>query len=114
LHLYLAAKKQIQKESKFTELIRLQQDSGLTVKEVCSNEGIVPSTFYCLRKKLQGSSGQSGFIPLIVKPSLSSKGTRNASRRNYPPDHITIDHVLLEGTPSANCILTNLKIFIWW
>ena len=86
----------MQKESKFSELIRLQQDSGLTVKEFCSNEGIVPSTFYYWRKKLQGSNGKNDFIPLIVKPSLSPQGTRNISRRNYPPRQSAEDHVLLE------------------
>ncbi len=86
----------MQKESKFSELIRLQQDSGLTVKEFCSNEGIVPSTFYYWRKKLQGDSGKNDFIPLIVKPSLSSLGTRSTKGRNYPTAQSTEDHVLLE------------------
>jgi hypothetical protein len=86
----------MQKESKFSELIRLQQDSGLTVKEFCSNEGIVPSTFYYWRKKLQGNGEKNDFIPLIVKPSLSSLGTRNAKGRNYPPAQSAEDHVLLE------------------
>ena len=86
----------MQKESKFSELIRLQQDSGLTVKEFCSNEGIVPSTFYYWKKKLQDGSGKNDFIPLVVKPSLSSLGTGNVNRRNYPPAQSTEDHVLLE------------------
>lgn len=96
LHLYLSTKKQMHKESKFSELIKLQQDTGLTVREFCSNEGIVPSTFYYWRKKLQGSRKKNDFIPLIVKPSLSSQGTRNVSRRNYPPEQSTEDNVLLE------------------
>ncbi|HYW97252.1 MAG TPA: transposase [Bacteroidales bacterium] len=86
----------MQKESRFLELIRLQQDSGLTVKEFCSNEGIVPSTFYYWKKKLQVTSGKNDFIPLIVKPSLSSQGNRNTSRRDYQSDQLTGDHVLLE------------------
>lgn len=84
------------KESRFSELIRLQQDSGLTVKEFCSNEGIVHSTFYYWRKKLQGSGRKNAFIPLIVKSALSPQGTRNVSRRNHPPSPGTEDHVLLE------------------
>ena len=86
----------MQKESKFSELIRLQQDSGLTVKEFCSNEGIVPSTFYYWRKKLQGSRKENAFIPLIVKPSLSSQSTKIVSRRNYLPAQSTEDNILLE------------------
>ena len=97
MHLYLAPKKQMQKESRFSELIRLQQDSGFTVREFCSNEGIAPSTFYYWKKKLRGgNSAKNDFIPLIVKPSLSSRGTRNVNHRNYPPSHTTEDHALLE------------------
>ncbi|MFC2116648.1 transposase [Bacteroidota bacterium] len=42
----------MQKETRFFELIRLQGDSGLSVREFCSNEGIAYSTFYYWRKKL--------------------------------------------------------------
>jgi len=86
----------MQKESRFHELIRLQQDSGLTVREFCSNQGIGTSTFYYWKKKLQRSTGKNDFIPLIVKPSLYSQGNRNSSRRDYQPDQMTEDHVLLE------------------
>ena len=62
----------MQKESRFLELISLQQDSGLTVREFCSNEGIAPATFYYWRKKLQNSKGKKDFIPLIVKSTCVS------------------------------------------
>jgi transposase-like protein len=52
------------------ELVRLQEDSGLTVREFCSNEGLNPSTFYYWIKKFKKQqSGNKDFIPLIVKPS---------------------------------------------
>ncbi len=89
----------MQKESRFYELIRLQQDSGLTVREFCSNEGVAPSTFYYWRKKLQSSKGKKNFIPLIVKPSESSLTqayNRNSSQRDYQPGQIAEDHTLLE------------------
>ena len=86
----------MQKESRFSELIRLQQDSGLTAKEFCSNEGVATSTFYYWKKKLHGSRKENAFIPLIVKPSLSSQGTKSVSRRNYLPAQSTEDSVLLE------------------
>jgi transposase-like protein len=58
-----------QKETRFFELIRLQRDSGLSVREFCSNEGIAPSTFYYWKKKLRGkgSGRKNDFIPLLVK-----------------------------------------------
>lgn len=89
----------MQKESRFYELIRLQQDSGLTVREFCSNEGVAPSTFYYWRKKLQSSKGKKNFIPLIVKSSESSLTqayNRNGSQRDYQPGQIAEDHTLLE------------------
>lgn len=60
-------------KSKFQELHRRQQESGLTVKEFCSNEAIAPSTFYYWKKKLQ-QNGKPDFIPLIVKPSSTLPG----------------------------------------
>ncbi len=56
-------------ESKFIELQKMQQESGLTVREFCSNEGIAPATFYYWLKKLQKEKQTKGFIPLVVKPS---------------------------------------------
>jgi len=55
-------------KSKFLELHRRQQESGLTVKEFCSNEGIAPATFYYWKKKLvKNKSNKQNFIPLVVK-----------------------------------------------
>ena len=87
----------MQKETRFSELIRLQQDSGFTVREFCSNEGIAPSTFYYWKKKLRGHSPKKEFIPLVVKPSLPAQGNRNTpGRRSHPVGHTIEDHVLLE------------------
>ena len=89
----------MQKESRFRELINLQQDSGLTVREFCSNEGIASATFYYWRKKLQNRKGKKDFIPLIVKPpgsSMSPGYNRNSSYQDNPPGHITEDYALLE------------------
>ena len=59
----------MQKETRFFELIRLHGDSGLSVREFCSNEGIAPSTFYYWKKKLRGNASgrKNDFIPLLVK-----------------------------------------------
>ncbi|NJO02898.1 MAG: hypothetical protein HC880_15535 [Bacteroidia bacterium] len=51
---------------KFLELQRRHQESGLTVKEFCSNEAIAPATFYYWKKKL-AKSPKKDFIPLVVK-----------------------------------------------
>jgi len=89
----------MQKESKFQELIRLQQTSGLTVKDFCSNEGIAYSTFYYWRKKLRSNRGKSDFIPLVVKSSVSTVPEgyiRNSRDQDFQPGQITEDQLFLE------------------
>jgi transposase len=88
----------MQKESRFYELIRLQQDSGLTVREFCSNEGIASATYYYWRKKLY-RKGKKDFIPLIVKSSESSLTqayNRNSKHCDYQPGKNAENDVLLE------------------
>ena len=88
----------MQNESKFLELIRLQQGSGLTVRDFCSNEDIAPSTFYYWRKKLQRGAKKNDFIPLIVKPpgSSLSQGFRKGSHHAIQTSQMTDDNVMLE------------------
>jgi len=59
----------VQKEARFRELIREQQESGLTIKEFCSNHAIANATFYYWKKKLSKPQVRNEFIPLMVKPS---------------------------------------------
>ena len=68
-------------KSKFLDLYRRQQESGLTVKEFCSNEAIAPATFYYWRKKLKkNSNGSHNFIPLVVEPSPTFPGQNYANQ----------------------------------
>jgi len=66
----------MQKERKFHDLFRLQEDSGLSVREFCSSQGIKPSTYYYWHKKLKGKNtvNQKDFIPLIVKEPELARG----------------------------------------
>ena len=89
----------MQKETRFLELIRLHQDSGLTVREFCSNEGIAPSTFFYWKKKLQDSIGNKDFIPLVVKSQDSSHAApdhRSTNHRDYPASKLSDEHAKLE------------------
>lgn len=70
-------------KSKFEDLYRRQQESGLTVKEFCSNEAIAPATFYYWKKKLR-QNGNPDFIPLIVKPSSTLPGHYHANQPLVP------------------------------
>jgi len=54
-------------EKKFIDLYQRQKESGLTVKEFCSNEIIAPATFYYWQKKLKTGNRIPGFIPVEFK-----------------------------------------------
>ncbi len=91
------------KASKFSELIRQQQESGLSIKDFCYNQGIAHSTFHYWRKKLRRTKQE--FIPLIVKspsPALHGKpGSSSRQSRNHivtDPDGALLELVYPNGT----------------
>ena len=52
----------------FQDLLKRQQESGLTVRDFCANEGLVPSTFYYWLKKCKTKAAQpKTFIPLTIE-----------------------------------------------
>jgi len=57
------------KEDRFRLLIEEQRNSGLSIKEFCSNHIIPPSTFHYWKKKFAREPERNSFIPLIVKPT---------------------------------------------
>ena len=72
-------------KSNFQELQRRQQESGLTVKEFCSNEAIAPATFYYWKKKLKKNSNENpDFIPLVVKSSPVFSGQQYTDQTKIP------------------------------
>ena len=83
-------------ESKFLELYHRQKESGLSVKDFCSNEGIKESTFYYWRKKLAKQGRIKNFIPLVVKNStpLVKPGYSNGSLQTGNPEGINGDFLL--------------------
>ena len=88
----------MEKESRFTELIRQQQESGLTIKDFCFNQGIATSTFHYWRKKLRPSSPGNGFIPIVVKSTERALFTRHNQGSGQTHNHQGTDQdkVLLE------------------
>lgn len=60
-------------EKKFLELYQRQKESGLSVRDFCSNELIAPSTFYYWQKKLKASNRLPGFIPVVVDSQRPSQ-----------------------------------------
>jgi hypothetical protein len=82
-------------ESKFREIYRRHQESGLSVKAFCVNEGIAESTFYYWSKKIskKGSKKQN-FIPLVVK-----------STPTHLSGSIPVDHPSVQGSGSTDAVL---------
>lgn len=95
-------------ESKFIELQNMHQESGLNVREFCSNEGIKPSTFYYWLKKLQKEKPKGkqakGFIPLVVKPSsgvdqrYAKSNSQSIAADNTREDVVFLEVVYPNGT----------------
>jgi hypothetical protein len=84
-------------ESKFLAFYRRQQESGLSVREFCSNEGIATSTFYYWYKKLRIHRAKQNFIPLVVKSSPpASHHSYNKNQPSVQEDTNVKDNLLLE------------------
>jgi transposase-like protein len=84
-------------ESKFLAFYRRQHESGLSVREFCSNEGIATSTFYYWYKKLRVKGTNKNFIPLVVKPaSPASHHSYNKNQPSVQEDRNIEDNLLLE------------------
>jgi hypothetical protein len=90
-------------ESKFLKLYHRQQESGLTVKDFCSNEGIPKSTFYYWRKKLQKNNTTPDFIPLVVKSSSQSLSTQSLAK----------SHPSVQGSGEIPARQAGMIIFCW-
>ena len=65
-------------DTKFLEIYHRQQESGLSVKEFCTNEVMKESTFYYWRKKLVENGRIKGFIPIVVKTPSAIKPNNHA------------------------------------
>ncbi|NOR34125.1 MAG: hypothetical protein GQ579_05540 [Bacteroidales bacterium] len=83
-------------ETKFQELYRRHQESRLTVRDFCSNEGIAPSTFYYWHKKIKKNNTIRDFIPLLVDPPQPV--TPQSYVKSHAPvhDNKNIEDALLE------------------
>ena len=72
-------------EALFQDLLRRQKESGLTVRDFCANEGIVPSTYYYWLKKSKAKEAQPRmFIPLIAT-SDNIPGLKKKHQLQVPP-----------------------------
>jgi len=82
-------------EFKFLELYRRQQESGLTVKDFCTNEGIAQSTYYYWHKKVRNNRSKQDFISLVVRSAPSHLSANHSKGHPLVADSER-DDVLLE------------------
>jgi hypothetical protein len=83
-------------ETKFLDLYRRHQESGLTVRDFCSNECIAPSTFYYWRKKVKKNNTVRDFIPLLVDPPQPVTPQSYVKSHTPVHDRRNIEDALLE------------------
>ena len=86
----------MRKEDKYRELIHLQEDSGLSIKEFCSNQNIARASFYYWRKKIRAQNHKNGFIPLLVKPTSAIAPSDNLSKSC--PEYLQLNQADANGT----------------
>ena len=95
-------------ESKILCILERYSESGLTVKDFCSNEGIASATFYNWKKKLRDNN-EKRFIPINVRntPTLATGANINTGRQenNNQPSNVDISAIL---TPISE-MLTPLR-----
>lgn len=84
-------------ESKFLEVYHRHQESGLSTKEFCMNEGIAESTYYYWFKKTKHKRTRQEFIPLVVKASGGAVAAQDYVGNSSPEDpRNNIEGMLLE------------------
>lgn len=85
-------------EKKFIELYEQQKESGLTVKEFCSNQIIAPSTFYHWQKKLRSRKRLPGFVPVIVnsEPTITHNNLPDNPYTSEVPQPNDNSHIEIE------------------
>ena len=92
-------------EASFHELLTRHKESGLTVRDFCSNEGIAESVYYYWQKKLRKKEAQpKEIIPLLVSHKLQAPGKNRLSRlvpAGSGPDYLSdtqLEFVFPNGT----------------
>ncbi len=90
--------------STFKRLFLEYQESGLNVKDFCSNQGFAPSTFYYWKKQLEETSQHQPerFVPLVFDTNQPAIGKRTVQSPiksvNAIGNHAPLEFVFPNGT----------------
>lgn len=79
----------MQKAEKVREMLKMQLESGLSVREFCFNQGIAHATFYNQKKWLAAYEKKRELAPITIKPS--------EIRKEYPPQKYFVHKDILES-----------------
>ncbi|NJO70487.1 MAG: transposase [Bacteroidetes bacterium] len=90
-------------ESKILAIIERQKESGLTVIDFCTNEGIAPATFYNWKKKLRGSK-EKRFIPIEIKNSPNFPFDPNANHKQEGNGQVYNECIFEIGYPNGTIL----------
>ncbi len=92
-------------ETSFQELLVRHKESGLTVRDFCSNEGIPQATYYYWKNKINKKSLRpTEFIPLLVGNQFPAQRKNQLSRSvasfpiDHPRDETQLEFVFPNGT----------------
>ncbi len=84
-------------ESSFRKLYQEYLDSGLSVRDFCTNQHFAVSTFYNRKKKLELKETKPEFVPLLIgnQPVVSTNKHSEVALRN---EELLIEENNLEFT----------------
>ena len=92
-------------DASFRELLNRRKESGLTIRDFCSNEGIAESIYYYwLRKHNNRADQPKEFIPLLVGNQFPAQRKNQLSRSvassptDHPRDETQLEFVFPNGT----------------
>lgn len=92
-------------EAMFEEMLARRKESGLTIRDFCSNEGISESIYYYWQKKHNNKADQpKEFIPLLMGNHLPAQRKNLLSRVNpaspeiNQQENIPLEFVFPNGT----------------
>lgn len=92
-------------ETSFQELLVRQKESGLSVRDFCSNEGIPQATYYYWKNKINKKALRpTEFIPLFVGNHIPAQRRNILSRSNpitpeiHQQENIPLEFVFPNGT----------------
>lgn len=87
-------------ESKILAILERHNESGLTVSDFCSNEGIAPATFYNWKKKLRDNK-EKRFIPIEIKNPSSLAARPKINQCGHEDRQATNEYLLEISYPNG-------------